>query len=90
MDRKACLKVYGHVQGVFYRNSARNKALELGVNGFVENLTDGGVYIEAEGPEESLKAFIEWCHHGPETAQVDRVEVEYREKKGFNSFQIRY
>ena len=44
--------ITGKVQGVFYRASAKEKAVALGVNGEVWNGTDGGVELVAEGEEE--------------------------------------
>ena len=83
------IRVKGTVQGVWYRDSARRKALELGVNGFVRNEDDGSVYIEAEGEEEALKKLTDWCRKGPERAQVDEVEVEEGAIKNFNGFERR-
>ena len=80
------IRVYGKVQGVFFRASALEKAEELGINGNVRNNPDGGVGIEAEGGEENLQAFIAWCNRGPKFAQVERCDVNdaaFRNYKGF-------
>ena len=90
MNQKFAIKIYGKVQGVFFRASTREKAKELGVNGFVENLENGAVYIEAEGSKEKLEELVKWCHEGPASAEITKVEVEEREPVGFKSFQIRY
>ena len=87
-DKKACIRVTGKVQGVYFRASTREKALELGIKGFVENCADGDVYVEAEGAH--LDDFIKWLHQGPAAAKVEDVSVDFREKTGFNTFQIRY
>lgn len=68
------IRVYGRVQGVGFRYSARGEAHNRGVVGFVHNEDDGSVYIEAQGEAESLKKFLAWCHKGPWLAKVDRVE----------------
>jgi len=52
------IKIFGDVQGVFFRDSARRKADELGIKGFAQNEPDGTVLIEAEGRGESLEKFI--------------------------------
>jgi len=65
----------GRVQGVFFRDSTRNKATELGICGFVRNQPDGKVYIEAEGECAALECFSQWCHKGPKWARVDKVEI---------------
>ncbi|HXF44342.1 MAG TPA: acylphosphatase [Candidatus Paceibacterota bacterium] len=83
------MKIHGYVQGVFFRESARAEALRLGIFGFARNEPDGGVYIEAEGNDENLKKFIDWCRHGPEMAKVTKVDVEYSDElKFYNDFKI--
>lgn len=74
--------VSGTVQGVFYRSNTRKKAKELGIKGWVRNLYDGRVEVTAEGEEEDLKKFIEWCKKGPELALVENIEVEWNDYKG--------
>lgn len=73
------LFISGHVQGVFYRMHAHKKAIELGLTGWVRNLPDGRVEAYAEGSEEDLETFIEWCHEGTPASQVEEVEVEWGE-----------
>ena len=89
MDRHYIICIEGKVQGVCFRASARDKAVELAVFGFVENKPDGSVYIEAEGSETKLLAFMEWCHIGPDNAEVEKVKVEEEPVKGFKEFEIR-
>lgn len=81
--------VTGKVQGVYYRASTKQKADELGVKGFVRNEPDGSVYIEAEASPETLKQFVEWCHHGPERAQVLHAEITEASLKNFVEFEVR-
>ncbi|HAV11046.1 MAG TPA: acylphosphatase [Candidatus Moranbacteria bacterium] len=84
------IKIFGKVQGVFFRSSARQKAGELGLSGFAENLADGSVEIEAEGEEERLKEFLKWCHSGPERAEVEKVAFHFSDElKGFGGFEAR-
>ena len=83
------LKIYGVVQGVFFRQHTMEKAKELGINGWVRNCTDGTVEAEAEGEEGALMKFIEWCHDGPQRAEVDKVDVTPTTLKNFSSFQIK-
>ena len=85
------IKVYGIVQGVFFRKTTVTKANELGIKGFVSNATDRTVEITAQGSQENLNEFIHWCHHGPERARVDKVEVkDVEEKISFSRFEVRY
>lgn len=83
------LKIYGQVQGVFYRAEAQKKALSLGIFGFVKNEPDETVTIIAEGEEDKLKELIEWAKIGPELAQVTRVEEFWQKATGnFNDFKV--
>lgn len=70
------IKVTGYVQGVGFRWSALKEARSLGITGFVKNLPDGSVYIEAEGLLEQLNAFVEWCKAGPVNGFVESAIVE--------------
>ena len=81
--------VKGKVQGVFYRASAKQKADLMNIKGFAKNLTDGQVYIEAEGDAISLQAFIEWCKIGPKNAVVENVSTTQGNSVGYNSFEIK-
>jgi acylphosphatase len=81
--------VKGKVQGVFYRKSAKVKAEELGLSGWVRNEADGSVYIEAEGDEHQLKQFKEWCKLGPSHASVDEVTTKTGTLKNYSGFEIR-
>ncbi len=65
--------VGGRVQGVFYRASAREQALELGLTGHAENLPDGRVEVLAFGSLASLDAFEAWLRIGPPAARVAEV-----------------
>jgi len=67
--------VHGYVQGVYFRQYTRQRALELGVKGYVENLADGTVHVVAQGNKESLENLVRWLHAGPRAAEVERVEV---------------
>lgn len=81
------MKISGMVQGVWFRASARDKAVELGLTGFARNETDGSVFIEAEGPAETLQDFLKWAQNGPERARVDHVEYLFDDElKHFTNF----
>lgn len=85
------LRVFGRVQGVWYRGSAQRAAVGLGLGGWVRNRSDGTVEAVAEGPEDAVEAFVQWCHRGPELATVEGVEVSVSEPVGLvgHEFQIR-
>ena len=66
MEEKLLFKILvrGHVQGVGFRWSAAREAQKRGITGLVKNLSDGSVYLEAEGSLNQLQAFVEWCKKG--------------------------
>lgn len=90
MIKHCSIKIYGQVQGVFFRQSAKQRADELGISGFVRNESDNTVYIEAGGEERNIQKFIVWCHEGPEYAQINKVEAtELNPSDQFDNFSIR-
>jgi acylphosphatase len=81
------LRIYGQVQGVFFRASTEAEARRLGLTGWVRNCPDGSVEVVAEGRRDKLETLVAWCRHGPRHAQVDRVEIEWSEASGeFSGF----
>jgi acylphosphatase len=82
------LIIYGQVQGVFYRATAKEVADQIGIAGWVKNTEDGSVEIMASGTEEELNKFIEWCKQGPRKAVVDKVKVLNTGDHAFNGFKI--
>lgn len=80
------IKIYGQVQGVFFRISAKQEAEKLGIVGFAKNEPDGTVHIEAEGEKENLDKFLEWCKDGPDAAKVKKLIVTEGLIKNFSDF----
>jgi acylphosphatase len=90
MEKCVSINLKGKVQGVNFRNNTRQMANSLGIYGFVKNMPDGSVHIEAEGEEDKLQEFMDWCSKGPNAALVENVEYEYIPEKNFQDFSIRY
>lgn len=88
------MKVSGRVQGVFYRQTTRQKAQELGLTGWVRNMSDGSVEIEAAGPAKQIENLLSWCRQGPAGAQVTGLKIQEEEETTADSlpdrFEIRY
>ena len=80
--------VTGKVQGVFYRQSTKEKANELGIKGEVKNMPDENVHIIATGTKEQISKLAEWCWQGPPRAIVKNVIVQEAPLKEFEKFRI--
>lgn len=73
------IQITGKVQGVFFRKSAKQKANELDIFGWVKNIVDNKVEIVAQGSEENINKFIIWCRQGPSNAEVKNIQIEEEE-----------
>lgn len=82
------ITVTGKVQGVFFRDTARRVATDLGLAGFARNDPGGSVYIEVEGDEPSLQQFLAWCQTGPAQAKVSQVTHRKENPVGHQGFVI--
>ena len=82
------IKVSGLVQGVGFRWNAAREARSKGINGFVRNLPDGSVFIEAEGSENGLNSFVDWCRKGTRSGFVESVNIEKTEVLNYTDFTI--
>ena len=87
---RAHVRISGRVQGVFFRDSTREKAQELGLSGYVKNTPDGDVEALFEGPEEAVEEMVRWCGQGPPHASVENVEANYEPARGdLTGFEVR-
>jgi acylphosphatase len=83
--------ISGRVQGVWFRASTKQKAEQLGLDGWVRNTSEGNVEAVFEGDENLVQEMLDWCHHGPPLANVENVEVKNQEPtNGFDGFFIKY
>jgi acylphosphatase len=88
MKKHLNIRIFGFVQGVCFRYYAAQTAAKLGVTGIVRNEPDGSVYLEAEGDEEALARFVDWCSHGPPPASVDKAVTTPAKLKNYQNFRI--
>jgi acylphosphatase len=82
------IKVSGRVQGVFYRETLRRKAVESGVTGWARNTRDG-LETVLEGPRAVVDDLIQWCRKGPPHAVVIHLQVDEEEPAGDTEFRVR-
>ena len=87
---RAHVRVSGQVQGVFFRDSTRKKAEELGLAGWVRNLPDGQVEAVFEGPSQEVREMVRWCKEGPRHASVENVNTDFESAGGdLEGFEVR-
>jgi acylphosphatase len=92
MENRLLYKIHvrGRVQGVGFRWRAAIEARNLGITGYVKNLSDGSVYIEAEGSRDQLNAYVEWCKIGPGMGFVESVNFESFPPVNYVDFRIEH
>ena len=81
--------VSGHVQGVFFRDSTREKAQALGLAGWVRNLPDGRVEAVFEGKDDRVEEMVSWCKYGPPEARVQDVSTKSEDPENLGGFEVR-
>ncbi len=69
-------RITGRVQGVFFRASTRDVAVQLSLTGYARNLADGAVEVLACGRADAIDRFAAWLQHGPRMASVSGVDAE--------------
>lgn len=80
--------VHGHVQGVFFRDTVRRRALAAGVTGWMRNNRDGTVEAVFEGDPSAVERLVDFCHEGPRSAVVERVDVTDEQPEGLTGFGV--
>ncbi len=89
-QERAHVRISGQVQGVFFRDSTRQRAEGLGLAGWVKNLPDGRVEAVFEGPSERVRQMLRWCEEGPRHASVENVDADFENAGGdLDGFEVR-
>jgi acylphosphatase len=81
--------VHGRVQGVFFRDSVRERARAHAVAGWARNTPDGTVEAVFEGAPDAVERLVRFCETGPRSADVERVEVFEEALEGLSGFDVR-
>ncbi len=90
---RASLKaiVCGRVQGVCFRAFVTGWAINLDLTGYVHNLPDGTVEVQAEGARKQLIEFAGQLETGPPGARVEKVMTVWSAYTGnYVDFRVRY
>jgi len=89
--KKVRVTVSGKVQGVWFRATTYEKALELGVKGYVKNLANGNVEFVAAGDDARVDELIQWARRGPSLAHVTDIKVDVLEYDDeYRDFKVTY
>lgn len=80
--------VHGLVQGVFFRDATRRRALAAAVSGWVRNRPDGSVEAAFEGERDAVERLVAFCENGPRGARVDWIDVVAEEPEGLQGFEV--
>ncbi|HLG23942.1 MAG TPA: acylphosphatase [Candidatus Nanoarchaeia archaeon] len=84
------LIVHGRVQGVFFRDNTRKKAIELGLFGYAKNLDDGTVEVVLQGNESKIKTLIDFLRKNPGISRVDDIQITDADFKKFGNFEVNH
>lgn len=84
------VRIYGRVQGVFFRQWAVNQARPLGISGWIRNCPDGTVEAHVIGEEDAIAKIIAAMRHGPSQARVEDLTVEVVEPEDASGFSVRH
>jgi acylphosphatase len=88
-QRHVHLIITGRVQGVWFRASTQETADNLGIKGWVRNLPDLSVEVDAIGETDVIEQFIQWCYKWPPGARVKNIEIKELEPvDDFQNFKI--
>ncbi len=80
--------IKGNVQGVFYRATAKDLAVKIGITGWIKNTKEGDVEAVVSGSQEQIDQFIQWCWVGLERATVVDVISQPIPEEVFSSFSV--
>lgn len=75
-EEMAHVRIYGRVQGVFYRQWTMSEARAKGLSGWVRNRVDGSVEAVFKGPEETVREMFQACRRGSPRAFVTKIEYQ--------------
>jgi len=81
--------IHGWVQGVYFRDTVRQRARATNVSGWARNNRDGTVEAVFEGDPGAVERLVAFCHEGPRGAEVHRMDVAAEDPEGLSGFEIR-
>lgn len=89
MDKHADIIIHGRVQKAGFRDFIDEMAFNLALNGYVQNLDDGTVYVICEGEETKIKEFVEKINVNQYPIRVEKIDIKYKSPTHkFKTFEI--
>ncbi len=79
--------ISGKVQGVYFRASTQQQAIDYSLSGYARNLADGNVEVLLCGEEKNIEKMLVWLAHGPEQADVTEInhkQIPWQEHSFFS------
>lgn len=73
---------------MFYRDGTQHQALSLNLTGYVRNLADGRVEIEACGEVAELDELQQWLWKGPVMSKVSAIQIQNIPIMDYSKFSI--
>lgn len=87
---RARILIEGRLHGLNFRYKTQQQAENLGLVGFVRNLSDGRIEIEAQGDESKVEQLLNWCQQEPHSNSIRNILFRYEEpNKGYTDFMLR-
>jgi acylphosphatase len=71
--------IEGRLQGANFRYHTQQQAQKLGLAGFVRNLSDGRIEIDAQGDDDNIDKMLAWYQEGPQSGQIKSILFRYDE-----------
>lgn len=84
------IHIFGRVQGVGFRALCKKMARNYQIAGYTQNMSDGSVYVEAEGDSQQLELFLKAIQQGNGLSHVSRIQSTEWPIQGFEEFIIKY
>lgn len=88
MNVSYIVHVSGKVQGVYFRASSQEKAIDYGLSGYAKNLANGDVEVFLSGDDQNVEKMLAWLKQGPEQADVSKIEQKQVEWQAHSFFSI--
>jgi acylphosphatase len=90
-QKRIRILIEGRLQAMNFRLNTQQQAKKLGLVGFVRNLSDGRIEIEAQGEESDIENLLAWCQENPHNSQIKSILYRYEDQinESYLDFSVR-